>query len=100
MIISFSDLWEKCENLHSNKADEYSSALDELKIKINIYESLSKNMNENNEELLKIKSRTLGEILFSITKLSLIDNVNVFQALADAYKFHSIENYISTYDTK
>jgi hypothetical protein len=41
------------------------------------------------EDKRKAKVRILGEVLHSITNLSLIDEINVFDALAQAYSFYA-----------
>ena len=78
----FEQLWESGEkfNQESSKEDLISSILDELILKINLYKVIdSKEIPE--EEKSKIKSHTMGEILLTLTNLSLKDNINVFDSL-------------------
>lgn len=88
MPIHFEDLWEQCEKLHqeSNSTD-VSIIIDELLMKLKLYKMLDDKI--KTEDQLLAKSRLLGEILLTITKISLKDNINVFDALATAYNFHN-----------
>lgn len=88
----FEELWEKCEKTHIGESN-MDSILDELAMKINLYRILSEKKEIPDAELQKIKSRTIGEILFTLTNLSLKDNINVFDALSKAQQFHSEKNY-------
>lgn len=85
MTLHFEELWEKCEQLHQkNKNNNISVIIDELLMKLNLYKIIDlKIVSEDREEA---KLRLLGEILFTFTKLSSQDNINIFSALAIAYK--------------
>jgi hypothetical protein len=90
----FEELWEECETMHSqfNGNDPLSSIMDELSMKINLYKALDyKTLPQ--EELQKIKSRTLGEILLTLTHLSLKENINVFESLNVAKQYRQSENH-------
>ncbi len=90
----FEELWEECETMHSqfNGNDPLSSIMDELSMKINLYKALDyKTLPQ--EELQKIKSRTLGEILLTLTHLSLKENINVFESLSVAKQYRQNENH-------
>lgn len=80
-IKHFEHLWEQCEEHHaSHKTDSSAEIIEELLAKVALYQVISsKEMPE--EDMKKIKSHALGEILFTLTNLSLKDNVNVFEAL-------------------
>jgi hypothetical protein len=85
MIVHFEHLWDKCEKNHDNiSSDEINSIISELELKINLYKSLNNNENFSEEDLKKIKSRMFGEILFTLTKISLKENINVYVSLKDA----------------
>jgi hypothetical protein len=88
MPVHFEDLWEQCEKLHqeSNSTD-VSIIIDELLMKLKLYKMLDDKI--KTEDQLLAKSRLLGEILLTITKISLKDNINVFDALVTAYNFHN-----------
>ena len=88
MSVHFEDLWEQCEKLHqeSNSTD-VSIIIDELLMKLKLYKMLDDKI--KTEDQLLAKSRLLGEILLTITKISLKDNINVFDALVTAYNFHN-----------
>jgi len=79
----FEELWEACENLHQevNAQDSVSTIIDELGMKINLYKMIDGRSDLPLEDRQKVKSRTMGEILLTLTQLSLKDNVNVFDAL-------------------
>jgi hypothetical protein len=49
------------------------------------------------EDVHQAKSRTLGEILMSLTQLSLKDNINVFDALQLALHYRSVEQLNKKY---
>lgn len=100
MIIHFEELWEKCENLNKEiSSDELSSSIiDELMMKLNLYKLIDSQKDITDEDKQKVKSRTLGEILLTLTNLSLKDNINVYEALATAYKFRSISHYNEKYN--
>jgi len=84
----FEDLWEQAESSHKNKSMSISSIIEELLLKINLYQIISEKEMPIDEKQ-KAKSRLLGEILLSITHLSLTDNINVFEALTEALQFHN-----------
>lgn len=94
-MLHFEELWEKCEKLHEENLSEDKSAviIDELMMKLNLYKVIDLKTDIPEEERQKIKSRTLGEILLTLTNISLKDNINVFEALSTAFKFRSIEHY-------
>lgn len=98
-MIHFEQLWEQCENLHKEtKPDSQISGLvDELMMKISLYKAIDQKIDLAADERKKIKSRTLGEILLTITNISLQDDINVFDALNTAFKYHSIEIYSQKY---
>lgn len=96
----FEELWVHCENLSKTTIDDQnvSVLVDEIMMKMKLYQILdSKELPE--EERASAKSRTMGEILWALTKLSLKDNINVFEALGTAFQFHSISHYNKKYPT-
>lgn len=88
----FEDLWNDCEALHGSKSDGLGldAILDEVILKINLYKSFNA-IDIPIEEKKKLKSRTLGEILFSLSLLSHQENINVYKALYTALVDHKIE---------
>lgn len=94
---TFDELWEACESLHKEAGTAISSSLFELDLKFNLYKAINHKGDIPKEEIEKIKSRILGEILLTITNISLIDNINVFEALNQALQFRSIEYYSEKY---
>jgi hypothetical protein len=93
MTIHFEELWEKCENFHkeSNNNESITSIIDELMMKLNLYKAIAAKSEVQMEDRQKVKYRALGEILLTITNLSLKDNVNVFEALNIAQQYRSVE---------
>lgn len=95
----FEELWEESEKLHKDviSSSNTSELINELIMKINVYKVIDLKTDIPNEERQKIKSRTFGEILLTLTQMSLKDDINVFDALNTAYKYRSIEYYSSKY---
>lgn len=87
----FEELWEKCEKTHQED-NPIESILDELAMKINLYRAISEKKDAPKEELEKVKSRTLGEILLTLTNLSLVEGIDVYRALYTAQKYRADEN--------
>lgn len=95
----FEELWEQCELLHQKEINEKTTLVlvDELMMKLKLYQHLDSKTELPPEELQSIKSRTMGEILWTLTKLSMKDNINVFEALGSALQFHNIGQYNQKY---
>ena len=93
MTISFSDLWEKSEDHHklSNNKSDNIQIVEELLLKVGLYKTVISNSEIPKEELEKVKVRLYGEILLTLTNLSLEDNVNVYEALASALQQRNIK---------
>lgn len=92
MAIHFEELWEACELFNKDKKDEtISSLIDELEYKIALYKAIDKKKDIPKEEVIKIKSRTLGEILLSLTNISLIDEINVYDSLNQALQYRKVK---------
>lgn len=91
--IHFEELWEKCENFHkdANLGTSVQSVLDELIMKINLYKVIADKKEISDTEYQKIKSRTLGEILLTLTNLSLKEDLNVFEALGVALQYRNVD---------
>jgi len=91
MVVHFEHLWEESEKLHAHDNSSISSVIEELLMKVNLYKIIEERTDIPDEERQKVKSRTLGEILLSLTHLSVKDNINVFQALKVANQHRSAE---------
>ncbi len=93
MTMHFEELWEKCENFYkdSKLITDSKSLLEELDLKLNLYRAIDAKEEIPEEERQKVKSRVLGEILLTLTGLSLKDNVNVFEALSIALQYRSAD---------
>ena len=95
MAIHFEELWEKCENFYkdSKLITDSKSLLEELDLKLNLYKAIDNKQEIPEEDRQKVKSRILGEILLTITGLSLKDNVNVYESLNIALQYRSTDFY-------
>lgn len=92
----FEDLWIKCEELQK---DAYSAStvqviIEELVMKINLYKAIDTKTEIPAEDRQKVKSRVLGEILLTLTGLSLKDNINVYDSLNMALQYRSLDFYV------
>jgi len=93
MTVHFEDLWDQCEKFHQeNSANlELQPILDALMMKVSLYKALNAQKDIPGEEMQKVKSRTLGEIVLALTCITLKDNINVFEALATALQYRTID---------
>jgi hypothetical protein len=81
---SFEELWNACEQFHKNDSPNESviGLIEKLELKIELYKAIEvHSMSLVVEDKQKAKSRLFGEILFSLAQLSLIDDINIFDAL-------------------
>jgi hypothetical protein len=92
----FEILWEKCENFQkeANAGASVQQVIEELVMKISLYKAIDTKTEIPEEDRQKVKSRTLGEILLTLTALSLKDNINVYDALNIALQYRSIDHYV------
>jgi len=82
MSLHFEDIWTNAENYHKDGEPlSVSDILEELILKLNFYKAIDEKEELSNEDKRKIKSHTFGEMLFTLTALSLNDNVNTYEAL-------------------
>ena len=90
-MISFEELWNKSEEFQKNvfKDTTTQNIIEELILKLNLYKAIDLKMEIPEEERQKVKSRTLGEILLTLTCLSLKDNINVYESLSVALQYRS-----------
>jgi hypothetical protein len=97
----FEELWEQGEKINENGSNEYptSSIINELLIKIELYKNIDSKLDISSEDIHAMKSKIFGEILLTLTHLSLNDNINVFTSLHDAIKIRSISLFSSKYNT-
>ena len=93
MSIHFEELWEKCEKFHQEAGnnDPVSTIVNELMLKVDLYKMIDAKIEIPEEERQKAKSRTMGEILLTLTCLSLKDNINVFESLSIAQQYRRLE---------
>lgn len=94
----FEELWELCEKFYQDNDTHNSSQdiINEISMKMDLYRRLNQKEIDS-EDLKKIKSRLFGEILLTLTNLSLTDNINVFEALFIAHRGRSMEMYTKKY---
>ena len=81
MIKTFEELWELCEEYHNHSSNEVESVIEELILKCNLYKTINQFEEIPADEKEKMKLSAIGEILFTLTNISLIDKLNVFKAL-------------------
>jgi hypothetical protein len=99
MTRHFEQLWESCEQSFQNTDAEVGSIINELLIKANLYRAISKQDPKSPEEMEKIKSHLMGEILLTLTHLSLKENINVFNSLTEALFFSNVEKRKEAYSS-
>jgi|SRR5208283_1306842 hypothetical protein len=89
----FETLWERAEQFHKDASPDASVAqiLDELQLKISLYKAVDTN-NLPLDEAIKAKSHVFGEVLLSLTRLSLIDQINTYEALLLALQQRQVEH--------
>lgn len=99
MILHFEDLWVKCENFHKDNSanDTSTDIINEIMMKINLYAAIAQKSEISSDDMEKAKSRLIGEILLSLTAISLKDNINVFDALKTALLQHNIGYFSDKY---
>jgi hypothetical protein len=96
----FEELWEQCERLHQEASDQrvpIANLMEVLSLKMTLYQAIDARAELSEEDRQNAKSRTLGEILLTLTHLSLQDNINVFQALATALQYRGIAHFSRKY---
>jgi hypothetical protein len=91
----FEELWEKSEQFHqaNSSLDSVDDIIEELTLKIGLYKAINQRAEISEDNKKEAKSRLLGEILLTLTSLSLKDNVNVYEALQITLLQHSITHY-------
>ncbi len=86
-MMHFENVWEECEKSHGEITSEnINTILSELELKINFYKKIIEISKEPSEDIQNIKSRTLGEILYTLTKISLKENINVYESLKISFE--------------
>jgi len=96
MPAHFEVLWEQAENFQKDGSANVNvqQIIEELMMKISLYKAIDSKTEIPEEDRQKVKSRTLGEILLTITSLSLKDNINVYESLNMALQYRSIDFYV------
>lgn len=86
MTKHFEELWTECEDFQKKVVShsEVHHLIEELLLKISLYKAINARTGIPKEEAQKIKSHSLGEILITLTGISLKDNINVYEALTMA----------------
>ena len=99
MFKHFENLWEDAEKYYKESSGDapIDSILNELILKINLYKSIDENEAFPADQKTKIKLHTFGEILMTLTQLSLKDNVNSYAALQAALQYKKIEHFGKKY---
>lgn len=95
----FEELWVQCEELQKRAAftTDVKIIMDEIMLKMQLYKTLDSKIAEMpEEERAKVKSRALGEILLTLTCLSMKENIDVFEALSTALNYRTIQHLDKT----
>jgi len=83
-LIHYEDLWEKAEQFHKENSslnETIDDIIYELTLKIGLYKAIIQKSEISEEDKKEAKSRLFGEILLTTTKLSLKENINVYEVL-------------------
>ena len=80
-MLHFEDLWQKAESFHKNSDDSAKDILEELTLKVCLYKAIEQRSEISEKDKKEARSHLLGEILFTLTKLSLKEDINVFESL-------------------
>jgi hypothetical protein len=92
MADHFEDLWLKAEDFHKDGSKSTAQQIvEEIILKVNLYKAIAVVESGKEQEATKAKSHLFGEILFSLTNLSFVDNVNTFEALGLALQQRLVE---------
>jgi len=96
MSMHFEKLWEKAEEFQKDGSANTTvqQMIEELMMKISLYKAIDSKTEIPEEDRAKVKSRTLGEILLTLTALSLKDNINVYESLNMALQYRSLDFYV------
>jgi hypothetical protein len=96
MSVHFEKLWEQSEEFQKDGSANTSvqQIIEELMMKISLYKVIDAKTEIPEEDRQKVKSRTLGEILLTLTALSLKDNINVYESLNMALQYRSLDFYV------
>jgi hypothetical protein len=96
MAAHFEKLWEQAEEFQKDGSASTSvqQIIEELVMKISLYKAIDSKTEIPEEDRRKVKSRTLGEILLTLTALSLKDNINVYESLNMALQYRSLDFYV------
>jgi hypothetical protein len=95
MAVHFEKLWEQSEEFQKDGSanSTVQQIVEELLMKISLYKAIDAKTEIPVEDRQKVKSRTLGEILLTLTALSLKDNINVYESLNIALQYRSLDYY-------
>ena len=95
----FEDLWTECESLFQDLPIE--SSLKDLELKFALFKAVLLKKNEiNGDEYDDAISKIFGELLFSLTQISMSENVNVYKSLFSILKTKEINLAKETYNQK
>lgn len=96
MSVHFELLWEKAEEFQKDGSANTTvqQIIEELMMKVSLYKAIDSKTEIPEEDRKKVKSRTLGEILLTLTALSLKDNINVYESLNMALQYRSLDFYV------
>lgn len=90
----FEELWVHCEKVHQEAIvrGTVPEILNELSMKLNFYKVIDQRKDLPPEEMRQFRIRAVGEILLVLTNLSMVENINVFDALNAAVQYRIAED--------
>lgn len=83
----FEFVWEKGEEISSKVLNNREKIISFLQSKITEYSNIKENKLQD-----EIQKRKLGEILFGLTALSKLDNINTFEVLQKEILYQELSN--------
>ncbi len=89
----FENLWEEAEKYHQEIINDtnHSSIFEEFILKLNLLKLVVENTLLPDDQKKKATQYAFGEILLTLTQLSLKDNINAYAALNSALHYKTIE---------
>ncbi len=91
-IKHFEELWVACEEMFKSQKEidpnDQFILIQELNIKINLYRNIIARGEISEKDKNEFKTRAMGEILLVLTNISLLGNIDVFNALKEAYYYN------------
>jgi len=91
----FEDLWNDCEEYNKQTQSTSDEIIQQLIAQIGLYKSLSENDSLSEDNKKNAKLITFGEILLTLSNLSLLENINSYEAMGLALKIRDTKKLIN-----